>query len=87
MCRFALGAAASGVWSCHKVVPYVIDSIALPKPPVVRGSVQKTVEQQDLIMMHGQRQHSGAAAHTEAQCAASHLSERGLTSGLTMYGC
>ena len=64
----------------HKVVPYVQgnkndrnDSIAIAEAagrPGIRAVAVKTVEQQDLMMMHGLRQQAVQTAHTEAQCAA-----------------
>ena len=75
----------------HKVVPYVQgnkndknDAIAIAEAagrPGIRAVAVKTVEQQNLMMIHGLRQ-QGATAHTEANALRAYLSERGLTSKL-----
>ena len=49
------------------------DAIAIAEAagrPGIRAVAVKTVEQQNLMMIHGLRQQAVQTAHTEAQCAA-----------------
>ena len=75
----------------HKVTPYVQgnkndknDAIAIAEAsgrPGIRAVAVKTVEQQDLMMMHGLRQQAVQQRTQKRNALRAHLSERGMTSG------
>ena len=76
----------------HKVVPYVQgnkndknDAIAIAEAagrPGIRAVAVKTVEQQNLMMIHGLRQQTVRQRTQKRNALRAHLSERGLTSRL-----
>ena len=76
----------------HKVVPYVQgnkndknDAIAIAEAagrPGIRAVAVKTVEQQNLMMIHGLRQQAVRQRTQKRNALRAHLSERGLTSRL-----
>ena len=76
----------------HKVTPYVqgnkndkIDAIAIAEAagrPGIRAVAVKTVEQQNLMMIHGLRQQAVRQRTQKRNALRAYLSERGLTSRL-----
>ena len=83
----------------HKVTPYVQgnkndknDSIAIAEAagrPGIRAVAVKTVEQQNMMMLHGLRQQAVQQRTQQRNALRAHLSERGLTIGLgksALYG-
>ena len=83
----------------HKVTPYVQgnkndknDSIAIAEAsgrPGIRAVAVKTVEQQNMMMLHGLRQQAVQQRTQKRNALRAHLSERGLTIGLgksALYG-
>ncbi len=75
----------------HKVTPYVQgnkndqnDALAIAEAagrPGIRTVAVKTVQQQDLMMLHGLRQQAVQQRTQKRNALRAHLSERGLTSG------